>query len=124
MSDLEAKYPCPSELEWAKHFLYKPVVFMGYFVKKYLMNGGEKNTKYDGWDPHDKKNQWIVYPLSNGMVCLKSVLDGYNLGIHVMQEVGWSFVSSSEQIVETQIQQFKMWKATKEGFEDCFLLKS
>lgn len=45
---LEAKYPCPTELEAFKHMLYKPMAIIGWMNKKYLINKGEKETGFFG----------------------------------------------------------------------------
>lgn len=108
LKQLEADHPCPPELEWAKHFLYKPIVLLSGLTKKYLTNGGEKETMFTGRKGKDPKNQWVVYPLANGKVCIKSVMDGMNLSMHVADEIGWGFVSSEPKLVETPMQQFTM----------------
>jgi hypothetical protein len=88
--------------------MYKPIVIKGFLSEKWLHNGGEKETNFLGRKATDPLNQWVMYPLENGRVCLKSVADNYNLGIHVAAEVGWAFVSSNEQVIHTPMQQFEI----------------
>ncbi len=59
--------------------IYRPVTIKGY-SGKYLA----KNADHVGFSKEsgaDVSAQWVVYPLANGNLCLKSCKDGFNLKI-------------------------------------------
>jgi tRNA A37 N6-isopentenylltransferase MiaA len=79
-ADLQAKYPCPESLEFVKHLMYTQVTIVG-SNSLCLFNGATEKTGFRTRKFAEDQCKWIMLPLSDGSIILRSVLDGKNLSI-------------------------------------------
>lgn len=61
--ELEAKFPCPAELEFAKKYLYTPVVICN-FYQRLLM--AEKDRSGFMSTKTEEKAQFVIHPTADG----------------------------------------------------------
>jgi len=77
---LELKYPCPASLQSMKHLFYTHVNIVG-SNQLLLHSASDVDTGFKTRKFAEDKCKWVIYPLSNETVILRSALDGNHLSV-------------------------------------------